>query len=379
MVLKDVVESYDPDRFYWPSSPSSGGGYKDPNGYAKGDVHCWHVWYLPAKPYTFYRECTGRFVSEYGLESFQNIKTLRSYMEPQDMSPNSEVMDFMQRCSDNYCNMGNGKIMNYVFQEVRAPKDFEEYIFATQYAQAEGIKYGTCHWRRLMPHCMGALYWQIVDCFPGTTWSGIDYEYRWKIMHYYAKRFFSQILISAEENDTRIKLFVVSDRTSQFDGYIQWSLRDNSSRILTQGNKRATIQPLSSGAILSLDFSDYLTFENRTERYLEFSVSDESGNILSEDTALFVKPKHFRFLSPGIAWEVSERDSFFDVCITAEAYAKCVRLDLSENDCHFSDNCFDLSAGTSKMVTVKKESLSSSMTLDEFKQQLFVKTLNEIG
>ena len=68
--------------------------------------------------------------------------------------------------------------MSYVFQEVRPPKNFEEYVFATQYAQAEGIKYGTGWFRKQKPRCMGSLYWQIVDCFPGTTWSGIDYEYR---------------------------------------------------------------------------------------------------------------------------------------------------------------------------------------------------------
>lgn len=91
----------------------------------------------------------------------------------EDMSPNSEVMDYMQRCSDNYCNMGNGKIMNYIFQEVQTPQSFKEYIFASQYAQAEGIKYGTCHFRSMKPRCMGALYWQIVDCFPGTSWSAV--------------------------------------------------------------------------------------------------------------------------------------------------------------------------------------------------------------
>jgi len=389
MVLKDAVDTYDPEKFYWPSSPSSGGGYHEPNGFAAGDVHFWNVWYLPARPYTHYRDCTGRFISEFGLESFQDIKTLRNYMEPEDMSPNSAVMDFMQRCSDKFSNIGNAKILSYVFQEVKVPKDFEEYIFATQYAQAEGIKFGICHWRRLMPHCMGTLYWQIVDCFPGTSWSSIDYEYRWKMLHYYAKRFFSQVMISAEDNNFKVrvnddvdfvvKLVVASDRTEAFDGTVIWSLRDSSSNVIMEGKTSTVINPLVSETIVTLDLKDQIKFENKRERYLAFSIVDEDGTVLSEDTHLFVKPKHFEFRKPKITLEASENDDAFEIKVNSDCYAKCVRLDLSDDDCHFSDNCFDLNGNVTKSIFIKKESLSKPISLKELKTQLFVQTLNEIG
>ena len=31
--------------FYWPSSPSSGGNFKDPNSDNYGDMHYWGVWH----------------------------------------------------------------------------------------------------------------------------------------------------------------------------------------------------------------------------------------------------------------------------------------------------------------------------------------------
>ena len=40
-LLKEVA----PDIFYWPSSPSSGGGFNDPNSDAMGDMHYWGVWH----------------------------------------------------------------------------------------------------------------------------------------------------------------------------------------------------------------------------------------------------------------------------------------------------------------------------------------------
>ena len=378
--LAEIVRKYDPDRLYWPSSPSSGGGYYDPNGYEKGDVHCWYVWYLPAKPYTFYRDCTGRFISEFGLESFQNYKTLCSYLEPEDMSPNSEVMDYMQHCSDNYCNMGNGKIMNYIFQEVRAPKNFKEYIFASQYAQAEGIKYGTYHFRSMKPRCMGALYWQIVDCFPGTSWSGIDYEYRLKVLHYYARRFFSQVVLCVKEDrfePRRLEIFVVNDHPEGFTANLIWALRDSAGCVVKEGKKEIQIQGSSSSVFQEMDWTEEIREEDKKQYYLELLLCSQDGKRISEETYLFVKPKHFHFLHPEFRVEVQNDKEKYILNIQTSCFAKCIKMDLDNNDCEFSDNCFDLSPDRIKTVEISKNSFRRPM--EELKKQLIFETVNDIG
>lgn len=380
--LAEVVRKYDPDRLFWPSSPSSGGGYDDPNGYAKGDVHCWYVWYLPAKPYTFYRDCTGRFISEFGLESFQNFKTLRSYLEPEDMSPNSEVMDHMQHCSDNYCNMGNGKIMNYIFQEVQAPRTFQEYIFASQYAQAEGIKYGTCHFRSMKPRCMGALYWQIVDCFPGTSWSGIDYEYRLKVLHYYARRFFRQVILCVKEDrfeSRRMEIFVVNDSPRGFTAKLAWALKDSAGNTVKSWEKIIQAEGSSSAVFQEIDWSKEIEEEERKKYYLELFLYSRDGEILCEDTYLFVKPKHFQFLHPQFMVDVQEEKEKYVLNIQTSCFTKCIKMDMENNDCEFSDNCFDLSPGRTKRVEVEKRSLRRQISMEELKKQLFFENVNDIG
>lgn len=377
--LSEVVKKYDKDRLYWPSSPSSGGGYVDPNGYEKGDTHCWYVWYLPAKPYTFYRECQSRFVSEFGLESFQSIKTLQHYMEPEDMSPNSRVMDFMQRCSDDHCNMGNGKIMNYVFQEVRPPKNFEEYVFATQYAQAEGIKYGANHFRRMKPRCMGSLYWQIVDCFPGTTWSSLDYEYRWKILQYYTKRFYQETVVSIEENGKKLDLYVVHDGQKTFDACLAWALKRNDGTALLTGKKEVRVTANMSSAVEQLDFTEKVDFEQEAECYLEFWLENAAGEEIFRDTWLFIKPKHFLFLQPEVQWTVKETEQAFVIDLQTDVYTRCIQLDLEKAEGIFSDNCFDLSPGQDKLVYVRRDEINENITLQEFKKQLKYQCLNTIG
>ena len=38
-------QEYDPQTFYWPASPSSGGSFDNPNDPNRGDVHYWEVWH----------------------------------------------------------------------------------------------------------------------------------------------------------------------------------------------------------------------------------------------------------------------------------------------------------------------------------------------
>ncbi len=84
----------------------------------------------------------------------------------------------------------NDKILNYIGKMFRYPKDFESLLYVSQLIQAEGVRYGVEHWRRNYGECMGALYWQLNDCWPVASWSSIDYYHRWKVLHYHSKKFF---------------------------------------------------------------------------------------------------------------------------------------------------------------------------------------------
>lgn len=95
--------------------------------------------------------------------------------------------------------LANGKIMEYISQTFLYPGTFELLLYASQLLQAEAIRYGVEHWRRNRGRCMGAIYWQLNDCWPVASWAGIDYYGRWKALHYAARRFFAPVLLSCEE------------------------------------------------------------------------------------------------------------------------------------------------------------------------------------
>jgi len=80
------------------------------------------------------------------------------------------------------------------------------FLYVNHVLQAEGIKMAIEAHRRNMPVCMGSLYWQLNDCWPVASWSGIDNYGNWKAMHYFVKKAFNDILVSPDiDNNGRLR------------------------------------------------------------------------------------------------------------------------------------------------------------------------------
>ena len=377
MLLPDVVEQYDPQTFYWPSSPSSGGSFDNPNDESRGDVHYWQVWH-GLKPFTEYRKFHFRFCSEFGFQSFPGMKTVKSFTLPEDRNIFSYMMEKHQKNG-----AANGKILFYLSDNFKYPNDFESLLYTSQILQAEAIRYGVEHWRRNRGRCMGSIYWQLNDCWPAASWSSIDCYGRWKALHYFAKRFYAPVLLSAQEDDRRVELHVTNETRQPLEGTIRWALRDNAGRFIRGGEAAAAVAPLSAALEVSLDFADELQGKAAHGAYVEFALhagesEGQSEVVVSSGTLLFVKPKHFDWLDPRINVEISDAGESFAVTLRAEAFAKYVELELEQADCRFSDNYFDLSA-ESRTVTVNKASLSEPLALDQFVDQLRVRSIYDIA
>jgi beta-mannosidase len=119
-------------------------------------------------------------------------------------------------------------------REYNVPKDFENYNYISQLVQAYGIKKAIEAHRRAKPDCMGTLYWQLNDSWPGVSWSGIDYFGRWKALHYFVKKAYRDYLISFEEKNDSLGIFIISDQLKDtiaelelsivsFDGEKYWT------------------------------------------------------------------------------------------------------------------------------------------------------------
>jgi beta-mannosidase len=204
--LKRTVEREDPTRRFWLSSPSNddfNGDCTNPN---RGDVHYWTVWH-GRQPFSNYYTVKPRFASEFGFQSFAEPRTIRAVVPAEELNPSSRIMEHHQRSPD-----GNMLITNTMAREMRIPRDFDTFCWASQINQAMAIRTAVEHWRRLRPWCMGTIYWQLNDLWPVASWSSIDYHGRWKVLHHWAKRFYAPVLGSIIVKDgNSIDLWATSD------------------------------------------------------------------------------------------------------------------------------------------------------------------------
>ena len=346
-IIPEVLSEYDPDTFYWPASPSSGGSFDEPNDPNRGDVHYWEVWH-GNKPFSEYRKYFFRYASEFGFQSFPSVKTLETVTDdPKELNPFSYVMEKHQR---NYG--GNGKIAKYMQAAYRYPENFSDFVYASQLLQADGIRYGVEHYRRNRGRCMGAIYWQLNDCWPVISWSSIDYYGRWKALHYYAKRFFAPVMLSCEEQswmtveadmnrqhfefEKSIRLNVTNETLDAHRVLVKWAVRKTDATILREEEQWLEVPALSAVWMDKVElpqidcFNEYVSYE-----------AWENDQIISQGTVIFSYPKYFRYLNPGLTVRVDGDE----IVVKAEAYAKSVEIRNENDDLILEDNYFDMNAG----------------------------------
>ncbi len=347
-MIPELIKELCPEIPYISSSPITCGHFIDPMNENYGDCHYWDVWHGD-KPFTEYRNKYFRYLSEFGFQSFPCEKTVNSFTIEEDRNIFSRIMEMHQRSG-----AANGKILNYLSQTFRYPKDFGTLLYTSQLLQAEAIRYGVEHFRRNRGRCMGTLYWQLNDIWPVASWSSIDYYGRYKALQYVAKRFYNPVLISCMEigekttrpfvsmepgfpdYETKAQLCVTNDTLKEVSGAAVWALRDYTGKIIKEGRTELTVPALSAVWLEEMDFCK--TDVDTTYLSYAYLVNEK---IVSEGTVLFTAPKYFNFQNPKLRYELNGDE----ITIYAESYAKYVEIDSPDSDFILSDNYFDMNAG----------------------------------
>ena len=355
-VIAEIAKDVCPEIPYIHTSPVSLGRFVDPQNENFGDSHYWEVWHNN-KPFTEYRKHYFRYLSEFGFQSFPCDKTINAITLPEDRNIFSRVMEMHQR------NAGaNAKIISYLSETFLYPTEFSTLLYASQLLQAEAMKYGAEHLRRNRGRCMGALYWQLNDIWPVASWSSIDYYGRLKALHYYARRFFSPVLLSCEEigekttrpyvimepwhfdYETKATLSITNDTLETVEGTVIATLRNSRSEVLSTESYPVRVEPLS---VLHLDEVDFGKTDVRNNYYSFELVVD--GAVVSEGSVLFTAPKHFDFADP----ELEVRLEGDEIVVSASAFARSVEIYSPDSDFILSDNFFDMNAGEKRVKVLE--------------------------
>jgi len=360
-----VLQVQDPSRPYWSSSPSS--DFEDIAGsQTTGDMHYWQVW-GGTSPISDYEKQVPRFMSEYGFQSFPELKSVELFTQPKDRDLLSPVMREHQRSA-----AGNPRLQEYLLRDYPKPKDFASFLYVSQVLQAQAIKLGAEHLRRSRPRTMGSMYWQLDDCWGVASWSSIDYYGRWKALQYYAKRFYADVLVSPHEENGTVRVYVVSDRTSTVPATLQVRLLDFNGRALFQQTAAVQVEPLSSKAYVDIPRDKLLQGQDPTKVVLACTL-EAQGTELSSNTYYFARPKDMRLPQANLSstW-TQTNDSTYQVMLRSPTLARQVYLTLSTEDGFFADNYFDLLPNEAKVISFRSKGTTSP---ERLRRELVVRTL----
>jgi len=374
-ILPRVVARLDPETPYWPSSPSA--DYEPlSDHYQSGDAHIWDVWHGRV-PFSTYETHHARFVTEYGFQSFPEMKTIEAFTTPEDRTGIfTPVMLAHQKNNE-----GNSIIHDYLLKDYSEPKDFASFLYVSQVLQAEGIKIGAEHFRRSRPETMGSIFWQLNDCWPVASWSSIDYYGRWKALQYYARRFYAPILVSPHVEDGSLKVYIVSDKTVVTPATLRVRLMDFDGNVLLEESQPVDVAPLASKDYLDWPLKKladagaantsrvFVVADLQTGGATDFAMN---GKQISRNLAYLAPVKEIHLKPAQLKVETTGAQGSYKIRIGSPVLARSVYLTFGDLDVKVSDNYFDIMPGETVEITA-----TSSATLDAIKAQLKVISLTD--
>jgi len=205
--LQRVVAAEDPTRPFLPASP------------ADGDRHNWLVWHH-FQPPAAYRRDTALFASEFGLQAPPEVESLRRFIPAEELWPPGPAWT----CHG----AGLNKLWRYARPFLAGrPVSCEEFVRASQRAQAHGLQIAIEHYRRRKAQgCGGALVWQLNEPWPAISWALLDFYRRPKPAYETVKRLFNPLLVSLDYPLQQYKggdelcadVWLLNDRHEALDG-----------------------------------------------------------------------------------------------------------------------------------------------------------------
>lgn len=349
-ILPGSVHEFDSQRSYIHTSPDSA-NWGRPSTQTYGDIHYWGIWY-GNEMFDAMDTLNLRFVSEFGFESFPEMKTIKSFAGEEDMYIDSDVMRHRQKSS-----IGNELIKDYMQNYYRIPDNFDDFVYIGQLLQGHGISYGIETNRRQRPVCMGSLYWQLNDSWPAISWSAIDYYKNKKALYYRSRDAFSPLLASAYISKDSIDIYAVSDFLEPLENVTMIiEIQDFNGKIFKSIYKDCIIKPNTSQKIFSTDKNDLLggCRENEVVMIMKFI---NNGKTIFQGHKYFVVPKYLSLPRPELVKEISTDGNEIVLKLKTDVLAKDVFIEIPSQGADFSDNFFDMMAGESKIIRIKGDNI----------------------
>lgn len=326
--------------------------------YNHGSQHYWGVWH-GKDPLEDFGKKIGRFNAEYGFQSFPEYSTLSTFSEKKEWDLESEVMKHHQKSY-----VGNGMILKHAEKLYGKPKDFEEFVYFSQLTQAKAVGIAVSGHRIDAPRCSGTLYWQVNDCWPGPTWSSIDYFGNWKALNYQVQTDFKDVtVLTKEENPSTRSYFLVSDVPHEFEATVKCSVYNLKGELieiheLTKKVRGATVLPLLLEKMIDPSLKSYV---------LVFEWNDHIGKSHSRTNVITNEPRKVPVSSSDYSLELIKIENGYELTIKNSETLIDAWIYSNEKAFHLEENFKTLLPGNHVFKILTEKELTKEIILLKYR------------
>ena len=292
-ILPNTIKKLDVHTPYISTSPISNWGMD--SDFLSGDNHYWGVWHgeLPVKSL---EKRIPRFMSEYGLPSFPSVNIIKKYFSSRSLQLNDSALRSRMRSYK-----GVGLIEKYVEEEYGSPSNLNGLISLSQILQAETYRKAIESHRRVKPYCMGTLFWQLNDAWPGISWSVLDYDlnekFDWKII----KDAYAPVILSSTIKRNNIAVVGISDLPHDTTIEVGISISDFYGKDIFDTLIKASLKGSSSENICSFKFPMIFSDNNHRKYFLRTQIKNKISPF--ENICFFTETKNLALPDPEISMD----------------------------------------------------------------------------
>ena len=201
---------------------------------------------------------------------------------------------------------------------------------------------------------MGSLFWQLNDCWPGITFSCMDYFGRWKALAYSAREGFDHILVSPVLRGDSLKVYMVSDLLRDREGELEVRAFDFSGRLLFRERSRVNLSSNSSRVYYASPVERITGKNDRRRTVLDFTFysmgRESAGNRL-----YLVSPAELVLPEPLVEYDIAETGGDPVIRLSSLNLVRNIHLELPGAESVFSDNFFDMMPGEIREIRVQTD------------------------
>ncbi len=369
--LASTVSRLDPDRIWLPTSPTGPVFMNsienvEQNPLALHDVHGPWEYQGLSEQYELYNRSTSLFHSEFGVEGLTNLKSLNRTIVPEHQWPVTLDNPIWQH-------LGAWWVKQSVWQKLFGDvKDVKTLIQATQFMQAEGLRYAVEADRRREFQNSGTLPWQFNEPYPmAACTSAVDYYGQAKPAYYAVARAYEAVHVSAKfptiawggRDPFQAEIWVNSAQHDfSMNVEVIAKLVSFTGDVLFEQSYPMGYRPNQAARVGSIEWS--VEEIGETIFFLDLSVMEPSGRLRSENRYLFTTGVNLAplFDTPVNQIQVERIDVTDDesvVKITNVGQVTALgiwlesdNLTSTESYLYFSDNYFSLLPHESRSIVV---------------------------